>query len=177
MANSLPGTSVNRLNFMDANGSPAVSLAARAGATEHPAILLPTTAGTPGQVLSTDGGSPHQQLSWGTPSSGSGPATILSGGTDAINPHASASYIVTTPGVDSMSIVAPTVGTDDGVTITITNGSSASHTVTFTGGTLRSGGAGVTTATFGGFPGSSFTFYAHQGVWFVQSQNLMASYS
>jgi hypothetical protein len=42
---------------------------------------------------------------------------------------------------------------------------------------LRSGGAGVTTATFAAFPGSSFTFYAYQGVWYVKSQNLMASYS
>jgi hypothetical protein len=140
-------------------------------------MLLPTTTGQPGQVLSTDGGAPHQQMSWSTPSSGGGLVpTILSGGTDAINPHVSARYIVTTPGVDSMSIVAPAVGADDGVTITITNGSSASHTVTFTSGTLRSGNAGVTTATFGAFPGSSFTFYAYQGVWFVESQNLMASY-
>jgi hypothetical protein len=102
---------------------------------------------------------------------------VLSGGTDAINPHVSATYIVTTAGVDSMTIAAPTVTTDDGVIITITNGSSASHTGTFSGGTLRSGAAGVTTATFGAHPGSSFTFYAYQGVWYVKSQNLMASFT
>jgi hypothetical protein len=118
-----------------------------------------------------------------TPSGGSSAPTlkltpvILSGGTDAIDPHTPATYLVKTPGVDAMTIVAPTVGVDDGNVITITNGSSASHTVTFTGGTLRSGGAGVTTATFGAFQGSTFSFYAYQGVYYVLSQNLMASYS
>lgn len=176
MANPVPGTSVTQINFYGTNGNLAASMAAPANGSGA-LLLLPQTAGSPGQVLSTDGGSPNQQMSWSTPSSGGGVPTILSGGTDAINPHVSARYIVTTPGVDSMTIVAPTVGTDDGVTITITNGSSASHTVTFTSGTLRSGNAGVTTATFGAFPGSSFTFYAYQGVFYVQSQNLMASYS
>jgi hypothetical protein len=115
--------------------------------------------------------------SGGGSSGGGNPPTILSGSADAINPHMTAKYLVTTVGVDSMTIAAPTIGTDDGVTISITNGSSASHTVTFTGGTLRSGAAGVTTATFAAFSGSSFTFYAYQGVWYVLSQNLMASYS
>lgn len=102
---------------------------------------------------------------------------VLSGGTDAIDPHTSATYIVDSAGVDSMTIVAPTVTTDDGKIIKFTTNTAPSHTITFTGGCLRSGSAGVTTATFAAFAGSSVQIMAWQGNWYVIAQNLMASFS
>jgi hypothetical protein len=105
------------------------------------------------------------------------PVVVLSGGTDAIPAHTPGTYMVTTAGVNSMSIVAPTVTTDDGIIIKVTTNTAASHTITFTGGTLRSGGAGVTTATFAAFAGSSLELMAWQGNWYAMAQNLIASYS
>lgn len=102
---------------------------------------------------------------------------VLSGGTDAIDPHTSATYIVDSAGVDSMTIVAPTVTTDDGKIIKFTTNTAPSHTITFTGGHLRSGSAGVTTATFAAFAGSSVQIMAWQGNWYVIAQNLMASFT
>jgi hypothetical protein len=102
---------------------------------------------------------------------------VLSGGTDAINPHISATYMVTTAGVDAMTIAAPTVTTDDGIVIKITTNTAASHTLVGTGGTLRTGSAGVTTATFAAFAGSSIELMAWQGNWYVMAQNLIASYA
>jgi hypothetical protein len=136
--------------------------------------------GTAGQVLE----STVTGVQWTTPASGGtassltlSPIVALVGSTDALNPHAPGTYVVKTVGVDAMTIIAPTVTTDDGKVIKVTNGTSASHTITFTGGTLRSGGAGVTTATFGAFPGSSVELMAYQGAWYAMAQNLMASYS
>ena len=139
------------------------------------AVIISATAPSVGQVLTA---TTTTAADWQTPAvAGNLVPTTFTGGTDAIDPHTTARYIVMTAGVDSMTIAAPTATTDDGVTISVTNGSSASHTITFTGGTLRSGNAGVTTATFGAFPGSTFTFYAYQGVWYALSQNLMASFT
>jgi hypothetical protein len=102
---------------------------------------------------------------------------VLSGGTDAINPHTPATYVVTTPGVDAMTLAAPTVTTDDGVVIKVTIGTDAAHTITFTGGTLQPGTAAVTTANFASFAGSSIELMAYQGAWFVMAANNIASYT
>jgi hypothetical protein len=102
---------------------------------------------------------------------------VLSGGTDAINPHTSATYVVTTAGVDAMTLAAPTVTTDDGVVIKVTLSTNAAHTITFTGGTLRPGTAAVTTVNFASFRGSSIELMAWQGLWFVMAQNNIASYT
>jgi hypothetical protein len=106
------------------------------------------------------------------------PAIVsLSGSADAINPHTSATYMVTTAGVDAMTIAAPTVTTDDGVTIKITTNTAAAHTLTGTGGILRTGTAAVTHANFASFAGSSIQIMAWQGHWYVMAQNLIASFT
>ena len=102
---------------------------------------------------------------------------VLSGGTDAINPHTPATYVVTTVGVDAMTLAAPTVTTDDGVVIKVTLSTNAAHTITCTGGTLRPGTAAVTTVNFASFRGSSIELMAWQGNWYVMAQNLIASYA
>jgi hypothetical protein len=134
--------------------------------------------GTSGQVLS----STVTGVQWVTPSSGSASSLklipiVLSGGTDAINPHTPATYVVTTVGVDAMTLAAPTVTTDDGVVIKVTTSTNAAHTITFTGGTLRPGTAAVTTANFASFRGSSIELMAWQGNWYVMAQNNIASYT
>lgn len=139
----------------------AVIFAAGTGITLTPAGNTVTIAASGGQASS-------MKLS---------PINLLAGGADAINPHTAATYLITHSGVDSITIAAPTVGTDDGIVINVTSNTPASHTITFTGGTLRSGSAGVTTVTFAAFAGSSVSFYAYQGVWYVLSQNLIASYT
>jgi hypothetical protein len=96
---------------------------------------------------------------------------ILSGGADAINAHTAATYVVTTAGVDAMTIVAPTATTDDGKIIKITTATAAAHTLTCTGGTLRPGTASVTTVNFASFPGSSIELMAYQGNWYVMAAN------
>jgi hypothetical protein len=102
----------------------------------------------------------------------------LSGGADAINPHVSATYVVLTAGVDSMTLAAPTVTVDDGVTIRVTTNTAAAHTITFAGATLRSGvTGGNNTVTFASFPGSSVQLMAYQGHWYAMAQNNVASYT
>jgi hypothetical protein len=74
------------------SGSAQIGVAADAG-TSNP-ILLPTSTGSPGYVLSTDGGSP-QQTSWAPSSS----VTSINTSTQA----------VTTPGVDAIGSITPYV--------------------------------------------------------------------
>src|ERR1700675_2658045 len=64
---------------------------------------------------------------------------VLSGGTDAIPAHTPGTYVVTTAGVDAMTIAAPTVTTDDGIVIKVTISTNAAHTITFTAGSFRHG--------------------------------------
>jgi hypothetical protein len=95
----------------------------------------------------------------------------LTGASDAIGPHTSASYMVNTVGVDAMTIAAPTSGTDDGVVIQITTGTTGTPTLTCTGGTLRPGTAAVTTVLFASSPGSTVLLMAYQGNWYVIGAN------
>jgi hypothetical protein len=135
--------------------------------------------GTLGQVLK----STVTGTQWGTASGGSAssltlsPINILSGGADVIDPHTSATYMVTTAGVNAMTLAAPTVTTDDGKVIKVTLSTNAAHTITCTGGTLRPGTAAVTTVNFASFRGSSIELMAWQGNWYVMAQNLVASYT
>ena len=105
------------------------------------------------------------------------PIVLLSGGADAINPHTAATYMVTSAGVNAMTIAAPTVTTDDGKIIKVTTNTNAAHTITFTGGTLRPGTAAVTTVNFASSRGSSIEFMAWQGNFYVMAQNNIASYA
>jgi hypothetical protein len=102
---------------------------------------------------------------------------VLSGGTDAIPAHVTGTYVVTTAGVDAMTLAAPTVTTDDGIVIKVTLSTNAAHTITCTGGTLRPGTAAVTTVNFASFRGSSIELMAWQGNWYVMAQNNIASYT
>jgi len=92
----------------------------------------------------------------------------LSGSTDAINPHVEANYVVTTAGVDAMTLAAPTTGTDDGIKIIITSATTNAHTLTATG-LLGTGTASVNVATFAARAGSGLTLVAYAGKWNVLS--------
>lgn len=94
----------------------------------------------------------------------------LAGSTDAIPAHSSGNYIVTTAGVDAMTLAAPTATTDDGITIVVSSGTANAHTITATG-LFWSGGTAVNTATFAAHPGASITLRAYQGKWIVVATN------
>lgn len=93
----------------------------------------------------------------------------LSGSTDAIPPHSSTLYMVTSSGVDAMTLAAPTSGVDDGVTITVVSAGAHAHTITATG-LLNTGASAVNVATFAAHAGASVELKAYQGSWYVVSQ-------
>lgn len=91
---------------------------------------------------------------------------LLSGSTDAVNPHIQANYIVTTAGVDAMTLAAPTAGTDDGIELVISSDTSNAHTLTATG-LLHTGTASVNVATFAAQKGAGVTLKTYNGKWKV----------
>jgi predicted RecA/RadA family phage recombinase len=93
-------------------------------------------------------------------------APIVVSASGAINPHASATYVITKAGVAALTLAAPTATTDDGVTITFTSNTANAHTVTATG-LYQTGAATVNLATLAAFAGAGFTIYAYQGKWNV----------
>lgn len=93
---------------------------------------------------------------------------LLSGAADAINPHVTANYEITTAGVDAATLAAPTAGTDDGVEIFVASGTANAHTIT-TVGLLQNGGVSVNTATFGAHPGASLWLRAYNAKWQVKA--------
>lgn len=93
---------------------------------------------------------------------------VLSGSTDAIPPRIPGVYVVTTAGVDAMTLGAPTATTDDGLVITVTSSTSNAHTITATG-LLQTGTASVNVATFAAQKGAGVTLMAYQGKWQVLS--------
>jgi hypothetical protein len=96
-----------------------------------------------------------------------GSATVLTLSADgAINPHQSATYVVTKASAAALTLAAPTATTDDGVTITVTSNTAAAHVITATG-LLQTGSASVNTATFAAQKGASITLMAYQGKWNV----------
>jgi hypothetical protein len=99
-----------------------------------------------------------------------GPIVLLTGSTDAINPHVSGNYIVTTGGVDAMTITAPTAVVDDGLVIVITSGSANAHTLTGTG-ILQTGATGTGLLTYAAFAGASVTLRAYNAKWQMLSSN------
>lgn len=90
----------------------------------------------------------------------------LSGSADAIPPHVGHTYVVTTAGVDAMTLAAPTATTDDGIEITVTSNTANAHTIT-TSGLLQTGTASVNVATFAAQKGAGVTLMAYQGKWNV----------
>ena len=94
---------------------------------------------------------------------------VLSGATDAIDPHNSGNYILTYAGVDAATLAAPTAVIDDGKTITVSSGGAHAHTITATG-LLKTGSANVNLATFAAYAGAGLTLRAYNGLWQVISQ-------
>jgi len=93
----------------------------------------------------------------------------LAGAADAINPHVNANYIVTTAGVDAMTLAAPTTGIDDGVEIFVSSNTANAHTLTATG-LLQTGAAAVNLATFAAQKGAGVRLKAFQAKWNVVHQ-------
>jgi hypothetical protein len=100
------------------------------------------------------------------------PPTILTGSADAINPHASGNYIVTTAGVDAMTLGLPSAGVDDNLSIAIYSGSSNAHTVTLPSAQFANGAALATVATFKANSGSGVVLRAWNGSWQVLASNV-----
>jgi hypothetical protein len=67
-------------------------------------------------------------------------------------------------------LTAPVVGVDDFKTIQILSLTAFAHTLTATG-LLKTGAAGVNTATFAAFGGAGLTIMAYQGLWYVLFSN------
>jgi len=102
-----------------------------------------------------------------------GPIILLSGSADAINPHVAGNYIVTTAGVDAMTLAAPTAGADDGLSINIYSNTAYAHTLTATG-LLQTGQSGKTgVLTFAAYAGCGCTLRAYGGYWQVLSSQSM----
>jgi hypothetical protein len=85
----------------------------------------------------------------------------------AINPHVSASYLITKAGVAALTLAAPTGNVDDGTTIDVTSTTANAHTITATG-LLQTGTSAVNLATFAAYAGARVTLTAYQGVWYAQ---------
>jgi hypothetical protein len=93
--------------------------------------------------------------------------TLLSGTADAINPHVSGNYVVTTGSADAMTLGAPTAGVDDNLSIAIWSNTAFAHTLTATG-LLQTGQSGKTgVLTFAAFAGSGVSLRAYGGKWQV----------
>jgi hypothetical protein len=86
----------------------------------------------------------------------------------AIDPHTSATYVVTKAGVLADTLAAPTAGTDDGTVIVVTSNTANAHTITATG-LFQCGTAATDVATFAAEPGAGVTLMAYQGKWNVLS--------
>lgn len=82
----------------------------------------------------------------------------------AINPHQSASYVITKGSLAALTLAAPTVTVDDGVTILVTSNTAFAHTITATG-LFQDGGTTTDVATCAVHPGASLLLIAVQGKW------------
>jgi hypothetical protein len=99
------------------------------------------------------------------------PPVSLSGTTDAIPPHTSAFYMITTAGVDACTLAAPTAGTDDGKIIDIYSSTANAHTVTATG-LFQDGSTTTDKATFAARAGCGISLMAFNGKWIVLTQSV-----
>lgn len=95
------------------------------------------------------------------------PAIVLSGLTDAIDPHTPAFYVVNTAGVDAMTLVAPTAA-DEGVIIDIWSTTANAHTLTATSA-IAAGVSAKSVATFPAFAGAGIRLRACNLLWHVLS--------
>jgi hypothetical protein len=95
-----------------------------------------------------------------------GGITLLTGTTDAINPHIAGNYIIDTGSADAITLTAPTAEVDDNLSINIWSDTNFAHVVTATA-LFANGTALKTTATFAAFRGAGMTLRAVDGVWHV----------
>ena len=93
--------------------------------------------------------------------------TVLSGSSDAIPPGTPAIYVVTTAGVDAMTLAAPTAA-QNGTVIIVSSQTTNAHTITATS-LFANGTALKTTATFAAFAGAGVVLMANNLVWNVLS--------
>ena len=95
--------------------------------------------------------------------------TLLSGSSDAIPNTVPGGYIVTTAGVDAMTLAAPPTSSNGAEIYVISNTANA-HTITATGLFMTGGAASpYTTATFAAKTGASLSLMAYGGKWAVMS--------
>src|SRR6185312_8502997 len=90
---------------------------------------------------------------------------VLSGATDAI-PINAGTAIVTTNGVDAMTLATPTAGTNDGLELTVISTGAHAHTVTTAANKIN---GADDTATFAAAAGNGFTFVAYNGIWYTKN--------
>jgi hypothetical protein len=93
--------------------------------------------------------------------------SVLSGSADAVNPHTGGNFIISTAGVDAITLAAPTAGVDDNLTISIYSDTTNAHTVTMPSALLAAGVALKTIATFAAFRGAGISLRAYNGVFQV----------
>lgn len=101
-----------------------------------------------------------------------GPITLLTGATDAINPHVPGNYILTGTVLDAMTLGLPTAGVDDGLTIAFYAAVAGKvHTLTLPSAAFSDGiEAAKTIATWTtGFLGQGLTIRAFNATWMVLS--------
>lgn len=103
-----------------------------------------------------------------------GPLVLLSGTTDAINPHVAGNYLIDTAGVDAITIGAPTAEVDDGLSINIWSDSNNAHTITAPSAIIAAGVALKTVITFPAFKGAGVSLRAIDGNWHIVGQGFTA---
>lgn len=96
--------------------------------------------------------------------------TILSGSADAIPAGAPGVYVVTTAGVDAMTLAAPPVA-ENGNEIIVSSATANAHTLTSTGNLLTGNSGKTGVLTFAAVAGASVTLMAYNGKWIVTSSN------
>lgn len=93
---------------------------------------------------------------------------LLSGTTDALNPHVPGNYIIKTGSADAITLPLPTAGLDDNLCINIWSDTLFAHTVTLPSTGYANGAAVLKTiGTFAAFRGAGMTLRAFNGTWQV----------
>ncbi len=102
------------------------------------------------------------------------PLTILSGTTDAINPHVAGNYLIDTGQIDAITLGAPTSELDDNLSINIWSDSAFAHTITCPAAIIAAGVALKTVITLPAFKGAGVTLRAIDGNWHIVGQGFTA---
>ena len=93
--------------------------------------------------------------------------TLLSGSSDAVPVTAPGFYVVTTAGVDAMTLAAPATA-QNGIELFVCSNTAQAHTITATGLFMNGGAASpYTTATFAAKVGAGVNLVAYGGKWIV----------